>query len=85
MFVGSQKFSVSWGRNFVGSKFGIICIKTKKNTCIYIRGDVNSRARVTQENNKHWSLKNNDDSTVILILIMENVYSLVASDYTKFD
>lgn len=51
---------------------------------MYIRGDVNSRARVTQENNKHWSPKNKY-STVILILIMENVYTLVASEYTKFD
>lgn len=35
MFVGSQNLPVSWERNFVGSKFGIILMNIKQ--MLYIR------------------------------------------------
>lgn len=47
MFMGSQNFPVSWGRNFVGSVIRIIFINIKQMIYrgIYIREDINSWAR----------------------------------------
>lgn len=61
MFVCCQIFPGSWKRNFVNKFF-------EKNACIYVYGDVNMCARVTNDRLEHCSATNYDDSTLSVVL-----------------
>lgn len=60
IIVCSQNYPGSLGHNFVG--YTIYFIKKYLSSCINIRGDVNSCARVINESHKHWSPMNNDST-----------------------
>lgn len=61
----SQNFfcSSGLGRNYVGSKF-YLDDTFSTTVCIYVRGNVNSWAKVPYENHEHWSSTNNVDFTL---------------------
>lgn len=52
MFMGHQNFLGLQGINFVGSKC-YFANKYTSNACIYVRGDVDSWARVNHESHEH--------------------------------
>lgn len=67
MIMGSQDFPSLWGRYFVVNKLGIILI----NAWIYVRGGVNSWARVTDEVHEQYIFfystpTKDDDSSVFM-------------------
>lgn len=63
MFMGSQNFPVSWGRNFVVSVIRIIFIDIKQMIYSHSWG-------YKFKSHRHWFPTNNDDSTVFDVHII---------------
>ena len=70
VFEGCHNLACSWRRNFLCNWF--VALHCTFFTLLNIRGDVYLRVRVTHEFREHLSPTNNDDSTVVALLLTKS-------------